>query len=103
VATPLRTDTAAQQQVANNLGDISAHQFATINGFLEHVQSLQPHLQGDTAVATQGQAARLNEAGIALMKELAVIGERVGHSATAYVHSDQSGHAIVAGSAGQAF
>ena len=98
----LKTDTAAQQQVADSLGDISAQQFQTINAFLEHVHSLQPHLQGDTALATQSQAARLNEAGAALMKELAVIGERVHHAASAYVASDHSGHGIVS-AAGNAF
>jgi uncharacterized protein YukE len=102
VATPLRTDTAAQQQVAHTLGDISVQQFQSISAFLEHVQSLQPHLQGDTAVATQGQASRLHEAGVALMNELTVIGERVGESAGAYVTSDQDGHGIVQ-AAGHAF
>jgi uncharacterized protein YukE len=99
---PLRTDTVLQQQVATSLGDISAHQFANINAFLEHVHSLQPHLQGDTALATQAQATRLNEAGIALMKELASIAERVGHAADSYLTSDHSGHGIVM-SAGNAF
>lgn len=99
---PLRTDTAAQQAVANHLGDVSARQFATVNSFLEEVHSLQPHLQGDTALATQAQAQRLNEAGAALMKELANIAERVGHSATSYINSDQDGHGIVM-NAGHAF
>jgi uncharacterized protein YukE len=100
---PLRTDTALQQQVANSIGDISAQQFSTINTFLEHVHALQGHLEGDTARATQMQATRLNEAGHALMKELADIGHRVGHAAGAYVSSDQTGFGLVSNSAGQAF
>lgn len=102
MATPLRTDTEAQRQVANTLGDISARQQQKISLFLEHVQSLQPHLQGDTATATQGQASRLHEAGVALMNELNVISEKVGASAGAYVSSDHDGHGIVQ-AAGHAF
>ncbi|WP_235215834.1 hypothetical protein [Mycobacterium kyorinense] len=75
---PLHTDTAAQQAVATEIGDIATAQKTTINAFLDEVQAMQAHLQGSTGAATQAKAMHLNDAGLALMNEFSNIAERVG-------------------------
>lgn len=100
---PLHTDTAAQQAVATEIGDIATAQKTTINAFLDEVQAMQAHLQGSTGAATQAKAMHLNDAGLALMNEFSSIAERVRVASGGYVNTDESGASGVGASAGQAF
>lgn len=100
---PLHTDTAAQQAVGQEIGDIATAQKGTIHAFLDEVQALQASLQGSTGQATQVKAQHLNEVGIALMNEFTSISERVGVAAGGYINTDESGASGVGASAGQAF
>ena len=100
---PLHTDTVAQANVAQGIGDTAHASTATLNAIMDEVHGLQAHLNSETGNQTQLKAAQLNDAGTALMRELTSISERVGVAATGYGSTDADGAAGVASSAGAAF
>ncbi len=100
---PLQTDTAAQAALGHQISDTSAAGQATVSAFLGEVQALQASLVGATGTATQAKAQHLHEAGVALLNELSIVGEKVNTASGGYVNSDESGAGIVSASAGAAF
>lgn len=100
---PLQTDTAAQAALGQQIGDTATAGRGTVSAFLDEVQALQVALVGSTGTATQAKAAHLHEAGLALLNELNVVGEKVGVASQGYVNADESGAGTVSASAGVAF
>ncbi|EUA24931.1 hypothetical protein I553_3823 [Mycobacterium xenopi 4042] len=77
VLSPLHTDTAAQQAVATEIGDIATAQKPPSTPSSTRSRRCRPPPGFDRA-ATQAKAMHLNDAGLALMNEFSNIAERVG-------------------------
>ncbi len=99
----LRTDTAAQAQLGQQIGEVATASNASINAAQGEVESLSSQFVGAAGSAVQAKMVRLQEAGAALMNEIHIIGEKVGVAAGGYSNTDESGAGIIGGSAGQAF
>ncbi len=99
----LRTDTAAQAQLGQHIGEVATASTATINSAQGETAALASQFVGAAGSAVQAKMLRLQEAGAALMNEIHIIGEKVGVAAGGYSNTDESGAGIIAASAGQAF
>lgn len=99
----LRTDTAAQAALGQQIGDVSVASTSTINMAQDETAALAPQFVGAAGSAVQAKMMRLQEAGTALMAEIHAIGDKVGTAASSYTSTDDAAAGIVASSAGQAF
>ncbi len=100
---PLQTDTAAQAALGHQTIDTAAAGQGTVSALLGEVQAMQASLVGAAGTATQAKAQHLHEAGMAVLNELSIVGEKVNTASGGYASSDESGAGIVSASAGAAF
>jgi hypothetical protein len=99
----LRTDTAAQMQLGQEIGGVAVASTGTINSAQGEAAALGAQFVGQAGTAFQAKMLRLQEAGTALMTEINIIGEKVGVAAGGTVSADESGAGVINSSAGVAF
>lgn len=99
----LRTDTAAQTQLGQHIGEVATASIATINAAQDETAAIAAQFVGAAGSAMQAKMLRLQEAGTALNNEIQIIGEKVGVAASGTANTDEAGAGIIAASAGTAF